>query len=75
MNPYLIFIPLACFLGAALFFAAYAIAAVGSMADDNMERAMTDEMFETGVKSALLPRRSKADAAWVAEQNARKDDR
>ena len=74
MNPYLIFIPLACFIGAALLFAAYALGAVASAADDRIERAMTDEMLETGVKSALLPQRSKVDAAWVAEQQKRKSD-
>ena len=31
-------------------------------------------MLETKIKVSQLPQRSKVDAAWVAEQNARKTD-
>ena len=68
MTEYAVIVLVLCLVGISAFFAICAVASC----KNGKEQSMTDEMAEVAIKSALLPRRSKADAAWVAEQNARK---
>ena len=71
MVDYIGVVFVVCFVGISAFFAICAIASCAN----GREQSMTDEMLETKIKVSQLPLRSKEDAAWVAQQNARKGDR